>query len=43
MNKLETIETPNRLEVLVAKTKFKLDGVRYRNLKTAKWDSYHVY
>jgi hypothetical protein len=43
MKKLATIDTPNIWEVVMAKSKFKLDGVRYRKLQTAKWNEYHVW
>lgn len=41
MERLETIDTPNRWGALVAKTKFKLDGVRYRGkLKAHQWNNF---
>jgi hypothetical protein len=43
MKKLETIDEPTVIGGFMAKTKFKLDGIRYRKLQTAKWDQYHVY
>lgn len=43
MKKLETIGQPNGIEVFMARSKFKLDGVRYRKLHTAKWNDFLVW
>lgn len=41
MKKLEDMEMPTVMGVFMAKTKFKLDGVRYRGkLKAHQWDSF---
>jgi hypothetical protein len=43
MQKLQTMETPSALEVFMAKSKFKLDGVRYRGkLKAHQWNRYEA-
>lgn len=44
MKKLDDISTPSAFGGFMAKTKFKLDGIRYRGkLKALDWNKYEAH